>query len=335
MTFSKEEIKARCRHLGKRARNFLHSPQCREFLFFLFFVCIASTFWILQTLNDTYETEISVPLKLKNVPESTILTEQPPGHLYLTLKDKGTVLINYMLGQGFIPLTLDFDEYKRRGNRVRIPSSELEKKLLGQLAVSTTLKAIRPDTVEFIYTLNKGKKVPVRMLGNVTAGKQYYIAGRTISPDSVMIYAPQEVLDTTRVVYTEGIQLTDVTDTVRKTVVLHPAKGIKYVPETVELSVFADILTEKTVQVPIKGVDFPADKQLKTFPSRASITFQVGLQRFKDISAEDFVVEVSYNDLKKKGAQEKCRLSLTVAPAGINHVRIQPESVEYLIEQTR
>ena len=48
-----------------------------------------------------------------------------------------------------------------------------------------------------------------------------------------------------------------------------------------------DIYTEKTVEVPLHGVNFPADKALRTFPSKVQITFQVGLKRFRSIKAED------------------------------------------------
>ena len=120
MKFSKEEILQTYKHLVKKIWNFLQSPQCREFLFFLFFVFIASAFWILQTLNEEYETEISIPLRIKNVPENVVFTSDIPQELQLKLADKGTVLVNYMLGQGLMPVTLDFEEYKQRGNHIRL-----------------------------------------------------------------------------------------------------------------------------------------------------------------------------------------------------------------------
>ena len=119
MKFSKKEILQTYKHLVKKIWNFLQSPQCREFLFFLFFVFIASAFWILQTLNEEYETEVSIPLRFKNVPENVVFTSDIPQNLNLKVSDKGTVLVKYMLGQGLMPITLDFDEFRQKGTHIR------------------------------------------------------------------------------------------------------------------------------------------------------------------------------------------------------------------------
>ncbi|MBQ8361266.1 MAG: YbbR-like domain-containing protein [Bacteroidaceae bacterium] len=333
MRFSKEEIQHRLGCCWTNVRNFLRTPQCREFLLFLFFVFVASTFWILQTLNDSYETEVTIPLRLKNLPDNVVLTEDFPKQIELTVKDKGTVLVNYMFGQGFVPVSIDFNDYSKRGDHVRILSDELQKQVAGQLAVSTTLLDIAPDTLELIYTQGEGKKLPVKLAGVVTTGRQYYLAGRQLEPDSVMLYAPKAILDTLNAAYTLPLHLTGVSDTVHRKLGIQPVKGARFIPDMVEVSLYADILTEKTVSVPVTGIGFPADKQLKTFPSKVNVTFQVGGHLFKDITADDFRIELSYDELLQQTANGRCRLRATEVPSGVNHVRIVPNSVEFLIEQ--
>lgn len=312
-------------------RNFLKSPQSREFLLFLFFVVIALTFWTLHTLNDNYETEVSIPLKMKNIPENVVMTNEIPSHLNLRIEDRGTVLVNYLFGQGFVPLTLDFNDYQQKGSHIRILSSNLEKKILSQLSTSTKLKEITPDTLELIYTEGIWKKIPVQIQGDVTAEKQYYIAGKSITPDSVTAYAPQRILDTIKVAYTEKLRLTSVIDTIHHTAQIKAIKGVKFIPSQVNIDFYADILTEKTVSVPIRGVNFPSNKTLKTFPTKANITFQVGRHQFKQINAEDFAIEISYNELEELKS-DRIPLRITRKPAVINHARITPKDVEYLIE---
>ena len=93
-----------------------------------------------------------------------------------------------------------------------------------------------------------------------------------------------------------------------------------------------DIYTEKTVEVPLHGINFPADKALRAFPSKVQITFQVGLKRFRSIKADDFVINVSYEELLKLGS-DKYTVKLKSFPNGINQIRIVPEQVDFLIEQ--
>ena len=191
----------------EKIRSFLLSKKSREFLIFLFFVFVSFSFWLLQVLNDDYETEISVPLKMKNVPENVVLTSELPTVLKVTIKDRGTVLVNYLLGQTVYPVSVNFEDYVDRGSQVRIPSMTLDKRIASQLNQSTKLLAIKPDTLEYIYTKGKAKKIPVKLCGDVETERQYYIADVVCLPDSVMVYAPREILDTITAAYTEKFDL--------------------------------------------------------------------------------------------------------------------------------
>ena len=93
-----------------------------------------------------------------------------------------------------------------------------------------------------------------------------------------------------------------------------------------------DIYTEKTVEVPLRGVNFPADKVLRAFPSKVQVTFQVGLSRFRKITADDFHIRVSYEELLLLGS-DKYKVKLGHVPEGVTQVRIHPEQVDFLIEQ--
>ena len=330
--FEKKNIRVQYLRTLERIRSFLLSKKSREFLIFLFFVFVSFCFWLLQVLNDDYETEISIPLKMKNVPENVVLTSELPKDLKISVKDRGTVLVNYKLGQTIYPLIIDFAEYLDKGNQVRIPSVALSKRIGSQLNQSTKLFAIKPDTLEFIYTRGEGKKVPVRMKGEVKAERQYYISDILYSPDSVMVYAPKEILDTITVAYTESLYIEHVSDTVRRRANLLPIKGVRFTPSKGDITFLVDVYSEKTVEVPVSGVNVPSDKVLRTFPSKVHVTFQIGLSRFKSVTADDFEVVVDYNDLFD-GNDEKCQPKLVRVPSEVHHIRISPQDVDYIIEQ--
>lgn len=316
----------------RKIRSFLLSDKSREFLVFLFFFVIASGFWMLQTLNYDYETEFSVPVRLKNVPGNVVLTSGPPDELCITVKDKGVVLLNYMLGKSFYPIQFDFDDYKNQGSHVYIPIAEIEKKMMSQLSASTKLLAVKPEVVDYIYSKEKAKKIPVRLWGHISAGQRYYIADTLCTPDSVIIFATQSILDTISAAYTQYLSLSGITDTVRRQVLLSEIKGAKFVPASVNFTFLADIYTEKTLEVSLSGTGFPPDKLLRTFPSKVKVTFQVGLSRFKYIHPEDFALNVSYDELLQSGS-DKYRVKLNRLPAGVSHVRFLPAEVDFLIEQ--
>lgn len=330
--FDRRNIKRIYLRITQKTKDFLLSDKSREFFVFLFFFFVAGGFWLLQTLNNDYETEFSIPVRLRGVPGNTVITSEPVPELRVKVKDKGTVLLNYMLGKNFYPITLDFSDYKATGNHVRIYSSQFEKKVMSQLNVSTHVVSMKPDTLEYIYATGKSRRVPVRLAGTVGAGRQYYLSDTIFTPDSVLAYAPEGVLDTITAAYTQPVKLENISDTLRQQVALLAHRGVKFEPAAVEMMLPVDIYTEKTVEVPLHGVNFPAGKVLRAFPSKVQVTFQVGLSRFRQITADDFHIHVSYEELLHLGS-DKYTVVLKNVPKGVSQVRLHPEQVDFLIEQ--
>ncbi len=330
--FDRRNIRRIYLNITGKAKDFLLSDKSREFFVFLFFFFIAGGFWLLQTLNNDYEAEFSVPVRLRGVPNNTMITSEPASELRIKVKDKGTVLLNYMLGKSFYPITLDFSDYRGVNNHVRVYASQFEKKVFSQLNVSTRLLSIKPDTLEYIYATGLSKLVPVKLSGTVSAGRQYYLSDTVFSPDSVLAYAPEGVLDTITAAYTQHIKLENISDTLRRQVALVTQKGVKFVPASIEMMLPVDIYTEKTVEVPLHGVNFPANKVLRAFPSKVQVTFQVGLSRFLQITAEDFHINFYYEHMLRLGS-DKYTVKLRNIPEGVTQVRFNPEQVDFLIEQ--
>ena len=330
--FDKENMRIQYLRTLEKIRSFLLAKKSREFLIFLFFVFVSFCFWLLQVLNDDYETEFSVPLRIKNVPDNVVLTSDFPKELKIGVKDRGTVLVNYLLGQTLYPVTIDFEDYADKGNQIRIPSQVLNKRITSQLNQSTKLSTIKPDTLELIYTRGQAKKVPVRLRGEVKAERQYYISDIIFSPDSVMVYAPKEILDTITAAYTEALYIEHMADTTRRHTSLMPVKGARFTPSYDDITFLVDMYSEKVVEVPVLGINFPDDKVLRTFPSKIHVTFQVGLSQFKNVTENDFKVVIDYLKLSEEKS-DKCKPVLIQSPLNVNHIRVSPQEIDYIIEQ--
>jgi hypothetical protein len=328
----REDIKRIYFQLYKKARSFLLSEQSRKFLVFLFFFVVAAGFWLIQTLNRDYETDILMPVRLEHVPQNAVVTSPPPSSIRLRVKDKGTVLIHYLLGKHLSPIRLDFAHYHDKAGYVKIPVARLEKEMENLLNASTNVMSIHPDTLSYVYSVGRAKRVPVRLQGKVSAGLQYYVSDTLFSHDSILVYAPQHTLDTLRAAYTQPVAISDISDTTRTRVQLAPVEGAKFVPDEVTVTFPVDIYTEKTIEVPLVGIGFPPDKALRAFPSKVQVTFQVGLKHFRSIHESDFSINVAYDELLKLGATPYT-VRLTAYPADISRIRINPPQVDFLIEQ--
>ena len=332
MLFDEKNIRRIRVRLSVKIRNFLLSKNTREFLIFLFFVLVSFSFWLLQMLDDVYQTDFTMQVRLKNVPKEVVMTADLPSEINVQVEDRGTVLLNYMLGRSFYPLTFDFQDYEQMGSVVTFSNSEVMKKIAAQLNTSTRLITVRPDTLGFIYAKGNAKKVPVAFNGQVTSAREFYVSEVALTPDSVMVYAPENVLNSIQTVYTTPVSLKGVSDTLTRELRLQSVKGAKFVPSSSKMTVCVDVFSEKKVEVPVVGVGFPPGKVLRTFPSKVQVFFQVGLKQFSSVSANDFQIELRYDDLLNCES-DQVSLSLDKIPGKVGHVRIVPPKVDFLIEE--
>ena len=317
-----------------KIKIFLLSKKSREILIFLLFFLVAAGFWLAQTLNDTYETRIHIPLRLHNVPEGIIITESLPEHLEVEVRDKGTLLFSYLYGSPMRSVEVDFLHYQAqvRSGRIQIPLDDIYKQLQQILPTSSTIGNIRPDTLQLYYNLGGRKKLPVRLAGHIVTTPQTYLARVHCTPDSVWAYAPQSILDTLTAAYTRPVDKPEMHQSQVETLPLSRIRGVKFSEEQVQVHYNVDTYTEKTVEVPVEAVDFPASHSLRTFPATVKITFRVGVSRFRSVTASDFFLGIRYDELVGHPSA-KYPLSLGTLPEGVSQVRIQPGEVEYLIEQ--
>ena len=317
----------------KGIRNFLFSTLNKEFLIFLFFLLLSGSFWLMMSLNETYEREFSIPVRLVGIPKNAVVTGEPPDTVKVVVRDKGFTLVTYEYGKWFRPLVFKFGTYadEDQGSGV-IPNADAIKQVQAQLYGSSKLLSVKPDKLDFYFTYGASKQVPVRFKGRITTAKTYYLAHTECMPSMVTVYANKKQLDQLKYVEIEPFYYRNLQDTVHRNVRLQRIRGVKMVPSTIRLSVYPDVLTEETVDVPISAINMPANMVLRTFPSRVTVRFTVGASLFRTISADQFKVVVDYDELSSNPS-DKCTLQLRSVPRTVSKARLDVTKVDYLLEQ--
>lgn len=311
-------------------RNLLFSWMNKEFLIFLFFLLLSGVFWLMMAMNDTYEREVKIPVYLDKIPKKVVVTSNTEDTLRVTLRDRGFSLAPYVYG-GVMPMAINFSTYDKGDGKGTVTSSELQKLINQNIFKSTKIVSLKPDRFDFTYNYGESKKVGLRLQGTVIPSQSYYIAKVKFNPEQVTVYSQRKRLDSIRYVYTEKMDLRNLSDTIIKTVKLAKIKGVKCVPPEVELSIFPDILTEASIEVPITTINTPEGKVLRTFPSRIKVIFVAGASTFRNIHPEQFLVVADYNDIVAHPS-EKCKLHVKTAPQSARNARPEIDQVDYLIE---
>lgn len=321
------------RDIMQMVRKFMFSSVNKNFLTFLCFLAIAGIFWLMMTLNETYEQEVEIPVRVVNVPKNVVLTSEEYDTVRVTLRDKGLTLISYLYGEGTRPVSINFKTYAKGNGYTAIPAAELQKLIYQQLSASTKIVSSKPDKYELFYNYGLSKRVPVKWTGRVIPEHLYFISHVGYFPDSVNIYASQEKLDSIKEVYTESLNYANFRDTLNVTARLQKTRGVKTVPETVKVAFHTDVLTEESISdIPIKGINMPEGKVLRTFPSKVTVRFVTGVSRFKSLKPEDFIVVADYNEIRNNPS-DKCDIHLKTMPGGISKPQLSVTQVDYLIEE--
>ncbi|MBR1688864.1 MAG: YbbR-like domain-containing protein [Prevotella sp.] len=314
-------------------RNFLFSIVNKEFLIFLFFLSLSGVFWLMMTLNETYEQEINITTRIANIPKNVVLTSDSTDTVRVTVSDKGWVLITYLYGERLRSVKLNFRNYDRGNGAGLVSATEIRKLIEQQLDASSKIISIKPDKLEFFYNHGLRKRVPVHWTGRVIPEHLYFISRVAYSPDSVDVYASQEKLDSIRVVYTEPLNYVGFRDTLTVDCQLPKTRGVRYVPDRVKIGFFTDVLTEASIDgVPITCINMPAGKVLRTFPAKVKVNFVTGVSRYHSLRPEDFTIVVDYREIAQHPS-EKCNIYLKSVPQGISRATLDVKQVDYLIEE--
>ena len=115
------------KHIFITIRNFLFSNVNKQFLVFMFFLFLSGIFWLIITLNETYEREIKIPAQVVGVPKNVVLTSEDVDTVRAIIRDKGWVMAAYLYGQRLGTLQIPFKSYDRGRGTGTVSTSDLRR----------------------------------------------------------------------------------------------------------------------------------------------------------------------------------------------------------------
>ena len=304
----------------------------KQILIFLFFLVLSGVFWLFLTLNESYEHEIKIIYKITGIPKNVVLTSNEVDTFRVTIRDKGWIILRYLYDNNR-HVNIHYKNYDRGNGSGIASSSEIKRLIAKQLETSTIVNSIKPDRLEFFYNNGERKRVPVRWAGRVLPEQLYFISHVHYKPDSVDIYSSREKLDSIKVIYTEPLNYAGFRDTLIIDCKLSHQKDVKVVPENIRISFFTDVLTEESIEgVPIKAINMPEGKVLRTFPPKVKVHFITGVSQFRTLRPENFIVIADYKEISQNPS-DKCNIYLKTVPHGISRATLDIKKVDYLIEE--
>lgn len=328
-----EDITRTFKSAPEKIKAFLRRQRWKQALIFFFFVLLALGFWMLQSLQQDYEIELSFPVRYKNVPPEMAFTPLPPKEIKVKVKDKGSVLLNYTFGRKFIPIEVDVKGLTAEGGEFKVAAKNIESDILKQLLSSTLIESVDPATIVLKYAPQKKMEIPVVFYGEIRPEAGFFLSDSiTLKPAQVEVYASTTILDTLKYIRTEWFEIENATRPLSHLVNLQKIEGATFVPDAVMLTATIEEFTEKTLEIPIDVPDLPGNLILRTFPPQIKVTCNVPLSRFKELEGNDIVLHIRYADLEHD-TTGYTPVHIVKKPDWVKRIMLTPDKVEFILEQ--
>ena len=319
--------------LPQYLRNFFLWLKSKEFLIFLFFFFVSGVFWILLAIKDTRDTEILIPVRVTKVPKNVFITDGEYDTLKVSVRDNGYILIGYKLDR-INDVEVNFNNfYKNDDGKISLSSQDLIKLVKTRLSASSEVISIKPDKMDIYYNHGYHEMKPVAIEGEVKPADKYTLVAKMTEPMSVKVYGSRERLFDIDSVRTEFTKIVDVTDSVRKGVRLKKIKGVKLDPEAVMVYAEADVNTEASIEVPVRGVNVPEGKEMQFTPSKVVVTYVVPSRMQESVKAEDFIVVADYNKVEEGTGQKELAIQIVKTSNLVKRSRLKQDRVLYVVER--
>lgn len=330
-----ENIQRPFKSVSQQIKAFLQRQQWKEALVFLAFVLLAFGFWLLQSLQQEYEIEISIPVRYKNVPNDIAFVGIAPTQIVAEVKDKGSVLLNYSFGRTFAPIEVNMKSTQGQSGDLVISKREIENDILKQLIATTTLVEFNPQQIDITYSQRMRKEVPVIFDGDIQTEPGFQLSGDIlIKPGAVSVYASKTVLDTLTFVRTVPTDIQKGNRTIVRTLGLQKINGANLDPEAVTVTIPIEEYTEKTLEIPVICTGIPIHYTVRLFPPSVKVNCSVPLSRFKELSEDQFAIRIPFKELEQN-LSGVIPIRLTQKPEWVRTATLLPDKIEFILEQNK
>jgi hypothetical protein len=130
---------------------------------FAFFLLLSFALWYLNSLGKEAEADIRYPVRYINIPKGSVLPEDTPSRINLSLKGPGYSILKLKYQGKKTPVTIDLARvtYKKvpesRASDYYLISSGLAKSFTVQLRSGCDVISIKPDTLFLTFVKNQIK----------------------------------------------------------------------------------------------------------------------------------------------------------------------------------
>lgn len=305
---------------------------------FIVFLIIAAILWYTNKLSHTYTASVIVPVKVENSFDAGNWINNGDLNLLCRIQADGYKILMYKF---------------RLEPAVIIPSSMLEMKLsdttsynysidiaslkraMDNNLTGISLLSIQEPSITIEVVPMAEKVVPVKTRLSLSFDRQYMQIGRVeVSPSTVTIKAPKNIVDTISVIYTYPQRISNINTNLRNRVDLIPIEGVVMSAERVYYNIYCSEFTEMNARLPIDIRNAPDSLHPIVMPAQVDIQMNIALSGYEALTHRSLRPYIDYNDMASN-LSDKFRVRIDSLPVTATIKEMVPQYVNLYFEKSR
>ena len=259
--------------------------------------------WVNINLEKEFETNVQIPIKLTNKKQQRTLLDTIPSMARIKIRSKGKSIMATNLAEKLY-FELDLSGVDKKKIFILNPdifynktSSEIE-----------LISVQYPQNVNIVLDSLVRKKVPIELKTSYTIASGHVTTGNfRQNPDSVTVSGPLKKVTKIKKLYTETRIDSNLSNDYNISVplILQNKDIIRYSHESVNLFQKIAIKGSNVFKAPIIIVNAPSNRKVMITPISVEIKVFGPVNELQEISAEDFIIKIDYNQINKEDMTAK------------------------------
>jgi len=284
--------------------------------------------WVSVALSEIYVTTIQVPINFDDLPQNYSVGYSSINSVYLQVKGKGWEIAKLNLGGEY---DFNLPVHRRPGKHVNNLSDFIESNTW--LTSSFQVLEISPAQIEYEIEKVGSKRVPLIKNFKLDFKPGYGPASKIkISPETVVIYGPMNLLEKIDSVRTEYREFLNVSDDVKIDLPIAVLDGIAVSGKKCSIEFEVQKIVEKSFkELVVETRNVPKLKSLILYPSKINIVLRGGINKLGRLTNDSIKAYVDYWSALKEDS--KTIVPALEIPPFTTVVNTQPKKLEYIIKQ--
>lgn len=308
----------------------LNRIERRRLTVFVSCLIVAFSTWMMIALSGNYIYKVESKVNYVDPPENRAYHPLQDDSVTLQIEGSGWQLLFSRLRLQPTAINVSLKSLKTRSFIVF--SNQLGD-LNKQFTSSQKVISVLPDTLFFDFSKRSVKKIPIRLMHNLTFENNYGISGPIrMTPNHVIVNGATEDLKKIEIWPTTMLTRNDVSAPITAKIGFMESKAnnIDVFPLSVKVEIPVEMFTEKIIEVPVKVLN-AGGREVQVLPERVAVTVMTPLSRYPVIKVDSFSVAIDLKDRPKNGYSQLPVL-IRRRPQFIKMVKVDPQVVDFFIK---